>query len=390
MVDGDAARLDILRQDAASVGGDVLISRDVGTDLSADRDVVSRDGPSDVRTLDTVRVCVSDNDCEIAGLEALACSQARCVAGQCQLMETDCNDGDYCTLDECNEEIGACVHTPSCECPAVPCDEDDDPCTVATCVGIDGGIGRCDFVVADRVCDDRDPCTIGERCVESQDPGAVAICGGGAPRDCDDGDPETYDFCDRTHEPPCRNVAVSPCPFGQDDCPPAAPCVAFVCDQADPEDPRCRPVIYAGAVCDDVDFCTVGETCSEDGRCGGGAPRGCDDGDWFTVDLCDSVEGICIHNVRGDVSCVAAEDCEAALGQRLGPCRTWVCADSYCLPVDTGNIPCDDGDWCTVDDRCDDGSCAPGPPRDCGADCPSPSTPRCVSEESRCACEPAG
>lgn len=57
----------------------------------------------------------------------------------------DCNDGDACTIDTCDQVTCQCVHTP------IVCD-DGNPCTTDTCVG-----GQCVFTPI--VCNDGNPCT---------------------------------------------------------------------------------------------------------------------------------------------------------------------------------------------------------------------------------------
>lgn len=65
---------------------------------------------------------------------------------------------------------------------------------------------------------------------------------------------------------------------------------------------------------------------------------------------------------------VAAPTC----GTAGGACTAGTCVAGACLTV-RAEGPCDDGDPCTVGDRCKDGVCVPGPPRICGgAPCEAP------------------
>jgi len=84
-------------------------------------------------------------------------------------------------------------------------------------------------------------------------------------------------------------------------------------------------VVPNTALCNDDDACTVGEQCSQ-GQCSGGAPANCNDGNPCTDDTCDPAVG-----------CVSASN----------------------------QLPCQDGDVCTVDDVCEEGSCKPGAALDC-------------------------
>ena len=77
----------------------------------------------------------------------------------------------------------------------------------------------------------------------------------------------------------------------------------------------------------------------------------------------------------GDVlgpSCGSAEDCAAAGAP--GPCLAWACEQGVCLTVTvTNGTACDDGNGCTLDDRCASGKCVGTASPGCGclkdADC---------------------
>lgn len=84
----------------------------------------------------------------------------------------------------------------------------------------------------------------------------------------------------------------------------------------------------AGTTCDDGDPCTTDDLCQANGTCAG-TEKVCEDEDQCTGDSCDPVTGECVFS---------AEDKE-------------------------GNV-CDDGDLCTLDDRCISGVCV-GTVNDC-------------------------
>lgn len=99
------------------------------------------------------------------------------------------------------------------------------------------------------LCNDQNPCTTDDRCVEGRCVGKSAADG----TECTDGNLCTMD--DR--------------------------CAAGACvGQLAPE----------GMACDDKDLCTIGEICHA-GVCAEGVPRACDDGDVCTVDTCVATQG---------------------------------------------------------------------------------------------------
>ena len=135
--------------------------------------------------------------------------------------------------------------------------------------------------------------------------------------------------------------------------------VALPVTLCDPDGCADRP---AGAICDDDDVCTVGETCQADHTCGGGAPlsctgacltgtcdavlgcavrpasAGCEDGDACTVgDHCNGTSDACVPG--GAASCA-------------GACLTGSCDPlTGCEPSDA-TTGCDDGSACTTGDHC--------------------------------------
>jgi hypothetical protein len=126
-------------------------------------------------------ICDPDNGC-IHNLNASPCQDGdpctigdTCDLGSCQSGEfTDCSDGNACTTDGCDPELG-CTHTPT----AGNCDDGDactnaDHCEVGECVGgpvltcvdaHDCTIDSCDpesgclFTEDHDFCDDDNPCT---------------------------------------------------------------------------------------------------------------------------------------------------------------------------------------------------------------------------------------
>jgi hypothetical protein len=324
-----------------------------------------------------------------------------------------CDDGDPCTADDACV-AGACVGTPH------PCDDGLD-CTADVC----DGAGGCSFVLRggrcliDGVCrrdgdahpedvcraclpplatdawspgpavpcDDGDACTVGDTCRDG-------VCRPGAPADCGEDNPCVVAGCDPATG--CtstdRDGAVcsdgDPCTLG-DVCDGGA-CQAgpgtLACDDGNAcTDDVCQPGVgcrFADttAPCDDGDPCTTGETCQGGACVATGGPR-CDDGNECTDDACQPGVG-CVH-VNNVAGCDDGDPC--SLGDRcvVGSCRPGParpdcddgngCTDDVCTPFvgcehPANTNPCDDGDLCTDGDVCAGGACQPGPAVDCGDD----------------------
>lgn len=132
-----------------------------------------------------------------------ACAEGVCTAGECVLTPIDCDDGDPCTLDSC-DDAGGCIHEPAI------CD-DLDACTMDSC-DMDG---NCAHEPVD--CDDDDSCTV-DTCMDNAgtaecvydeivcDPGLKCV-GGECVDNCTDCDPdaccEPCDPCDPCPDPAC-------------------------------------------------------------------------------------------------------------------------------------------------------------------------------------------
>lgn len=127
-----------------------------------------------------------------------------CSAGQCLGFEVNCDDGNPCTSDSCEEPTG-CIHqdaTGSCPAPS-------EACRVPYC-DADAGCGAA-LAPDGTACESG--CTAGT-C-------EAGACVGG-PRNCDDENPCTADSC--APETGCRHDD------GTSNCPVPNPCQAPVCD----------------------------------------------------------------------------------------------------------------------------------------------------------------
>lgn len=308
--------------------------------------------------------CASTNKCY---------QDAKCdVYGSCaQGAQKDCDDGNACTQDWCDESSGcvnqivanggcddgdACTINDTCStgtCKGTPAAdgdlcEDGNPCTGGTvCQG--GACGGGMPVGDQGACDDGDPCTEGTICGEG-------VCGGGVPVTCpDDGNPCSSETCDST-----TGCTVVPAPEGTE-CPSSNPCWekalcqgteclqgipvpnGTACDDGQPctggsvcQGGECvaGTPLGDGAKCDDGNACTANEICTS-GWCSSTQELSCDDFNPCTTDWCDTAIG-CVHDPVGDGTlCTVTSGCLQATSCKAGVC--------------VGADACDDGDACTVD-----------------------------------------
>ena len=287
--------------------------------------------------MDNTSVC---NDGDVCTANDV-CAEGLCVPGT----PLDCADSNLCTDDFCDPAVG-CVHSSAeggCDdgnaCTAddycangiclpgvgVKCD-DDNPCTHDSCSIVTG----CSYMVHAGVCDDGDPCTLGDSCVNG-------LCVPGLQLNCEDNNPCTADAC--TGAGQCEHISL------------------------------------AGA-CDDGNACTEGEQCLG-GACIGGLALQCDDANVCTTDSCDPAGG-CVHSLNtapcsdGD-PCTFNDSCAAGIcfpGPELdcndgNPCTSDTCtqAGTCAHPSIEGN--CTDGNACTFDEYCQNGQCTGGQPQVC-------------------------
>ena len=211
---------------------------------------------------------------------------------------TNCDDGDPCTNDYCLDNI--CYHDPLYQdaldnIPAAP------PCMdyVGAFVTANGALvpGASTAPLSYEIGPDNELSISSETLIED----GVVICDWTVthifePKDCDDGDPCTTDFCD-----PFTNECVH-LPLWIDYLiPPAAPapCLTYIgmvaitggsynpvasslpADQAVPEDGAGDSVILTSPC--DMEFYYFW------------APKDCDDGDPCTTDFCDPLTNECVH-----------------------------------------------------------------------------------------------
>lgn len=262
--------------------------------------------------------------------------------------DSECDDQESCTIDHCDPYLG-CVHENVVD--GTPCD-DGDKCTIGDSCG-DGRcymhkeIIQCPIIpcVSKGICDpilgciieiesDGTPCNDGSFCTLEAECKA-GVCIPKALKSCDDGNPCSSDHCDpETGECLHDNISGIWCDDGNpctisDHCE-AGICVSSESEYCDDQNPctedycetlvGCVNLPLENKPCNDKNPCTENDHCSA-GTCVGGNEISCDDQNPCTDDFCDEKKG-CLH-----------------------------------IPKDGS---CEDGDICTVGDKCLDGKCVSG------------------------------
>ena len=321
----------------------------------------------------------------------------QCAGGQCSgkggacdcQTDEDCkkfDDGDRCngTLF-CDKSVAgkfACKVKPNS-----PIDCSTAPSTTCLPVECEAKTGKCIGVpAADKTpCDDSDACTLGDVC---QGGG----CSSAQKVNCNDANPCTSDSCDA--KAGCKNAANTlPCDDGnactQGDLCADSKCgggKALDCDDGNAcTKHACLPASGCSQTpvdskCDDGNACTTGDAC-EKGQCKASSVLDCDDKNDCTLDKCDPVKGGC-QNLKTTAPCEDGNACTVGDKCADGACQKGaprncndgqLCTDDSCDPANfttpCKNAPnadkCSDGDACTTADQCFAGKCKPGPALKC-------------------------
>ncbi len=396
--------------------------------------------------------CQTDDDCDPSTLGV--CDTVSCVANSCQLDTLPdghrCNDEDPLTGQDsclsgicagvvlsCDDDLGPClkaVHDPvTDECTVEPvddgepCDDDDactqlDSCQAGACVGgeaktcaaaddchVDGECdpktGDCSDVKAEdgSACDDAQACTTADACVDGACTGEAVVC--------DDGLACSADSCDEASgacaadKSKCTCVVDADCDDGNacngqevcgaDDklcklgpavvCPSSAdPCLKNVCVA---ETGACQPEpVKDGSVCDDANTCTARDRC-QSGACVGFDAVVCAPlSQCHVAGTCDPVTGACSNPEKADNSncndgnaCTVTDKCQA--GECVGAAPVMCTASDQChdvgvcdsttgicsKPAKQNGVQCNDANPCTLGDACQNGVCAPSGQKVCVA-----------------------
>lgn len=344
-----------------------------------------------------------------------------CDDNQSCTVSDSCTDGSCIGTDTCKSgfmcQSGSCVPEPNCQV-NLNCD-DNNLCTNDFCDN-----GFCSFIFNDLPCTDGDACTLGDTCVQGEcisgDPvictpldqchqAGVCNIGNGLcsnpPKingeSCNDGiNCTSPDTC---IDGSC--IGTLNCAVGEicqnDQCVDPPECVFdFDCDDLNIcTDDACvnGQCAYTnnGLACNDGNPCTIDDICLG-GICQSGLPKVCIPLDQcHLAGTCDSITGICdnLHAIEGTpcddgISCTAEDKCTEGICSGTNSCPLGqtcennqctgiaictsdaeclnhnICTDDFCINgncVHINNVlPCDDGNACTSNDTCLDGSCMPG------------------------------
>jgi len=251
------------------------------------------------------------------------------------LQNEGCYDADPCTTDGWNPDLGQCVFEP------LECEQDGNLCNgVEAC---NPTTGQCEAQAVE--CDDGDLCNGAEACDLN-----TGECVSGEPAEIDDRIACTTDACDSATGEVTHEV---------DD----ERCVASACNTA-----QCVP--------DDPNALTTG--CIE-------VPRVIeDDGLACTVGVCDP-ETRRVHHEPVN-ACVIGGACIAVGAVNPNnPCEICDPSAPGRWSAASGETPCDDGRFCTVDDHCSNRTCN-GAARGCDGVLQDPACQRvsCVEAADEC------
>lgn len=273
----------------------------------------------------------------------------------CTVANAACDDDDPCTTEDTCVD-GECVGTAIEGC--IACDADDDCDDDNTCTDDSCSDGVCTFADNTDACDDGDGCTSGDVCANGTCTGSpIEDCTSCTVNsDCSDGNPCTSNVCN--DEGVCENpFNTAPCNDG-DPCTANDFCTDGVCEGALID--GCATCV-AAADCDDGNDCTD-DTCVE-GFCQHPPNfQSCDDGDVCTInDQCFSGECSGVPDPDCD-TCESDLDCDDG-----NECTDDVCQEDNSCAFIPNTEPCDDGDICTENDVCGGGVCAGTEIADCGS-----------------------
>ncbi len=306
---------------------------------------------------DNAADCDDGNPCTVAD---------ECASGECLgvAVNCDCEQDIDCAIledgDKCNGTLFCdtgslpyqCAVIPDSviECPAP--EGIDAPCLAANC---EATSGECSFVPANDgfACDDANACTVGDLC-------EAGVCMAGVTANCNDGNLCTDESCDPIEG--CQHVNNEA--FCEDGsvCTISDVCLDGECTAGTPKecddgnvctDDYCNPVLgcnYAAneALCDDGNACTVDDHCV-DTVCVGSGSLDCDDANLCTDDACLADAG-CQH-LPNALDCDDGSECTVG-----DACQAGICVSGG------GSPDCDDNVLCTTDcllaGICVDGVCS--------------------------------
>ena len=299
--------------------------------------------------------CLSGAECN----DGNPCTNDRCISGFCSYVNntSPCDDGRYCTAtDACSG--GACAGSGT-PCSGQVCDEAND---------------RCVGCLLDTHCDDDTYCNGRETCDI-----ASGTCRSGTPVDCFAQDP-SRPLCDEARDRCAQCLENERCLYGQycngdETCNlTTGSCIAGTmvdCSQLDPTRPYCDEGTDACVQCLAPGDCNDDNSCTDE-ACVGGACQHlvntapCNDGLFCTAtDTCsngvcqgagDRCPGaICNESLDSCANCLVDLDCNDS-----NACTNETCVNYVCVYV-MNNDECEDEQFCTYNDHCDQGICTGQP-----------------------------
>lgn len=345
--------LTAIARDAADVTFNLAIVAPVGTSANGVTCLLSSECKS---TICTDSVCC-DQPCSAGLCDGCSKKAGAAKDGVCQHVSVPCDDTNACTSNDACVQ-GLCIGTPK-TCPASDSCHETSTCNPQN--GVCSRIAKADGTA----CEDGDECTTGDTCTGG-------VCGGTATTVCLP--PEGPEGC---HTP-------SECKFQK--------CAAF----------GMKPNT---TVCSDNNACTTGDACYS-GLCQG-LPVVCPKlGDCYEESKCDPKTGVCSTPVMrpNGSSCDDKNPCTANDSCAAGTCKgspdpavttcpppdgcheAGVCsAAGECVaPKKADDTVCDDGNLCTLGDKCLAGVCT-GTPMNCAGTVSDPCKERrCVPESGSC------
>jgi hypothetical protein len=301
-------------------------------------------------------VCCSDSDCVLTD----PCLVASCVDNECRTgpdkfkpdccsdtFKPTCDDSNYCTIDACDVVQSGGWKS---------CSHKMDP-NKPGCCNIGNG-------AANDQCDDGQPCTWDYcneyKCVNLK---TAECCE--TTLDCDDNNPCTADKCtilsgDKAGT--CSKTKVDGCCISVADCQDNKFCTIDACNYSafscknDKPDPSCCDT---DEECNDGKFCTVkvcvnhqclfGPDKFKPGCCDGNAD--CNDGKACTIDTCETASHQCLYASNGDPTCCnGPEDCDDGDCTTVDYCDGFnKCKHGPAPDKCKADIDCDDGNPCSAD-----------------------------------------
>ncbi len=243
-------------------------------------------------------------DVQDVALPDTATVEVNPYVGKCAKGPSICDDGNPCTVDDCDPALGCITAVKACA--------DEDPCTLDHC---DVKTGDCAHDVDP--CDDGNACTTG-----SCTPGTGCVFGA---LDCNDNDACTSDGC----------TPSSGCLHAKLNCDDNLTCTIDSCDAQNGcvnQQPSGGKCCESDPDCDDQNLCTsehcVAGLCQSQGIFGCcKSDADCNDANACTADTCDLGNGACSNTVSSGAGCCQTDtDCNDQKACTLDRCVANTCA----------------------------------------------------------------